>query len=163
VGHTPRNFHRFEFQTATTNVSDRHCEPTGRRKAPPDDRLREAIHFAEQRKNGLLRRFAPLNDGLLSLVSLSLPPRSGGEGSRVGVVPRMPLSANLPIDPPPPTPQSELRSSRPHHALARAEGGEKTHIRLLAAQNARAMPNLPPIEGAGNAGRPMRPRSRVRR
>jgi hypothetical protein len=25
----------------------RHCEPTGRRKAPPDDRLREAIHFAE--------------------------------------------------------------------------------------------------------------------
>ena len=22
----------------------RHCEPTGRRKAPPDDRLREAIH-----------------------------------------------------------------------------------------------------------------------
>ena len=29
----------------------------------------------------------------------------------------MPLSANLPIDPPPPTP--------PHHALTRAEGGEK--------------------------------------
>src|SRR3982074_2796495 len=27
----------------------RHCEPTGRRKAPPDDRLREAIHGAEQR------------------------------------------------------------------------------------------------------------------
>jgi len=24
----------------------RHCEPTGRRKAPPDDRLREAIHSA---------------------------------------------------------------------------------------------------------------------
>src|SRR6266404_7883218 len=24
----------------------RHCEPTGRRKAPPDDRLREAIHRA---------------------------------------------------------------------------------------------------------------------
>ncbi len=22
---------------------DRHCEPTGRREAPPDDRLREAI------------------------------------------------------------------------------------------------------------------------
>src|ERR1700682_1157727 len=30
---------------------------TGRRKAPPDDRLREAIHLAAQRKNGLLRRF----------------------------------------------------------------------------------------------------------
>src|SRR5690242_20196439 len=24
----------------------RHCEPTGRREAPPDDRLREAIHVA---------------------------------------------------------------------------------------------------------------------
>ena len=23
----------------------RHCEPTGRREAPPDDKLREAIHF----------------------------------------------------------------------------------------------------------------------
>src|SRR5437764_10933020 len=33
----------------------RHCEPPGRRKAPPDDRLREAIHSATQRKNGLLR------------------------------------------------------------------------------------------------------------
>src|SRR5258705_10016675 len=27
-------------------VGSRHCEPTGRRKAPPDDRLREAIHRA---------------------------------------------------------------------------------------------------------------------
>jgi hypothetical protein len=26
----------------------RHCEPTGRRKAPPDDRLREAIHRATE-------------------------------------------------------------------------------------------------------------------
>src|SRR5258707_10705116 len=26
--------------------ANRHCEPTGRRKAPPDDRLREAIHGA---------------------------------------------------------------------------------------------------------------------
>src|SRR5713226_902084 len=26
--------------------SHRHCEPTGRREAPPDDRLREAIHGA---------------------------------------------------------------------------------------------------------------------
>jgi len=24
----------------------RHCEPTGRREAPPDDRLREAIHLS---------------------------------------------------------------------------------------------------------------------
>src|SRR5580692_1393167 len=39
----------------------RHCEPTGRRKAPPDDRLRKAIHRTT-RKNGLLRRFAPRKD-----------------------------------------------------------------------------------------------------
>src|SRR6266481_7548843 len=31
----------------------RHCEPPGRRKAPPDDGLREAIHQAAK-KNGLL-------------------------------------------------------------------------------------------------------------
>src|SRR5258708_37897401 len=29
-------------------VSSRHCEPTGRRKAPPDDRLREAIQLWHQ-------------------------------------------------------------------------------------------------------------------
>ena len=29
-------------------LRDRHCEPTGRREAPPDDRLREAIHSAAQ-------------------------------------------------------------------------------------------------------------------
>jgi hypothetical protein len=34
----------------------------GRREAPPDDKLREAIHISAQRKNGLLRRFAPRND-----------------------------------------------------------------------------------------------------
>jgi hypothetical protein len=37
---------------------NRHCEPTGRRKAPPDDRLREAIQSLNG--TGLLRRFAPL-------------------------------------------------------------------------------------------------------
>jgi hypothetical protein len=31
----------------------RHCEPTGRREAPPDDRLREAIQLAAQRKKKL--------------------------------------------------------------------------------------------------------------
>ena len=41
------------------SMSGRHCEPTGRREALPDDRLREAIHFTVRRKNGLLRRFAP--------------------------------------------------------------------------------------------------------
>src|SRR6202795_1611640 len=33
----------------------RHCEPTGRREAPPDDRLREAIHVSAD-TDGLLRR-----------------------------------------------------------------------------------------------------------
>jgi len=54
--------YRFNFQTATPKCLSRHCEPTGRREAPPDDRLREAIHRAA-RKNGLLRRSAPRNDG----------------------------------------------------------------------------------------------------
>jgi hypothetical protein len=34
------------------NCPRRHCEPTGRREAPPDDRLREAIH--SDTKTGLL-------------------------------------------------------------------------------------------------------------
>ena len=37
-----------------------HCELTGRRNAPPDVRLPEAIHIAA--RTGLLRRFAPRND-----------------------------------------------------------------------------------------------------
>src|SRR5260370_20462942 len=41
-----------------------HCEPTGRREAPPDDRLREAIH-KQRSRYGLLRRFAPRNDALI--------------------------------------------------------------------------------------------------
>ena len=53
------------------------------------------------------------------------PREAAGRDQGWGVAPQMPLSANLPIDPPPPTPQSELRSSRPRHALTRAEGGEK--------------------------------------
>jgi diguanylate cyclase (GGDEF)-like protein len=36
---------------------------TGSRECAPDDRLREAIHRAAKRKNGLLRRYAPRNDG----------------------------------------------------------------------------------------------------
>jgi hypothetical protein len=48
---------------ASVKCFDRHCEPTGRREAPPDDRLREAIHLPAESKNGLRRRFAPRNDG----------------------------------------------------------------------------------------------------
>src|ERR1700738_3412053 len=34
-----------------TKMNLRHCEPTGRRKAPPDDRLREAIHATSSRES----------------------------------------------------------------------------------------------------------------
>ena len=40
----------------------RHCE--GRSDANRHCDRSEAIHFAAQRKNGLLRRFTPRNDGL---------------------------------------------------------------------------------------------------
>jgi hypothetical protein len=65
------------------------------------------------------------------------PREAAGRDQGWGVVQRTPLSANLPIDPPPPTP--------PRHALTRAEGGEKansifqTHLRILATQSARGL------------------------
>src|SRR4051812_30247722 len=45
----------------------------------PDDRLREAIHLAAQRKNGLLRRCAPRDGGLQlksSLGSVKIEPNN---------------------------------------------------------------------------------------
>src|SRR6202040_915757 len=42
----------------------RHCEPTDRRQAPPEDRLREAIWGAELGRSSLLRRYAPRNDSI---------------------------------------------------------------------------------------------------
>ena len=36
----------FDRAAGVTQLSPRHCEPPGRREAPPDDRLREAIHLA---------------------------------------------------------------------------------------------------------------------
>src|SRR5712691_7765414 len=71
----------------------------GSHECAPDDRLREAIHrpgrhcerseaihLAAQRKNGLLRRFAPRNDGKHTFATsprnapeplLNLPPKEG--------------------------------------------------------------------------------------
>jgi hypothetical protein len=44
-------FSQFYFRTATEKLTQhRHCEPTGRREAPPDDKLREAIHGAAGKK-----------------------------------------------------------------------------------------------------------------
>ncbi len=52
----------------------------------PDDRLREAIHLAAQRKNGLLRRSAPRNDGYGASYSAVIPRACGVSSTlRVGV------------------------------------------------------------------------------
>jgi hypothetical protein len=48
----------------------RHCEPPGRRNAPPDDKRHEAIHWATK-EDGLLRRCAPRNDGKKLICSLA--------------------------------------------------------------------------------------------
>src|SRR5258707_3561809 len=60
----------------------RHCEPTGRRKAPPDDKLREAIHLSEV-QNGLLRRCAPRNDDRKYPYACSISSRSTSSSSHL--------------------------------------------------------------------------------
>ena|ERR1700722_5096255 len=47
----------YSGQAGRRQLIDRHCEPTGRREAPPDDKLREAIQLCETIKEArLLRR-----------------------------------------------------------------------------------------------------------
>jgi hypothetical protein len=82
------------------------------------------------------------------------PREAAGRDQGWGVAPRMPLPANFLIDPPPPTPQNELRSSRPRHALTRAEGGEKKmhsnfkqHIPSLRAPAKQSMAQRAPNDG----------------
>ena len=111
-----------------------------------------------RRKGGLLR--CARNDGKIylrdsrrMLLRPPLPPRSGGEGSGVGGgAASSRSSGSCGYDPPPPTP--------PHHAQGRVEGGERTHLRDLAACYLREfclILSLAPEKGAGNAGRSMRP------
>src|SRR5690349_8753636 len=45
-----------------TNL-DRHCDPPGRREAPTDDRLREAIHLSACGAMDCFVAIAPRNDG----------------------------------------------------------------------------------------------------
>jgi ATP-dependent Lhr-like helicase len=73
---------------------------------------------------GFLPTLVELSASSPTMRSSPLPPRSGGEGSGVAPQTHGPkLALNLSKHPPPPTPQRELRSSRPHHALrARGEG-----------------------------------------
>src|SRR6195256_6173992 len=51
----------------------------GSRERAPDDRLREAIHWAAKKKNGLLRRFAPRNDD--DGTAIPFTTHTGGYGS----------------------------------------------------------------------------------
>jgi hypothetical protein len=39
------------------DAAKRHCEPTGRRKAPPDDRLREAIQLSAEKMDCFVAEF----------------------------------------------------------------------------------------------------------
>ena len=95
---------------------------------------------------------APIKQPAIVTVA-PLPPRSGWEGSGVGGGAAYTEAAFLRIDPPPPTP--------PHHAQERVEGGEiTTHEFTISRHDCpRFAFNFPPSrsEGAGNAGRPMRP------
>src|SRR5712664_2086758 len=68
---------RFNFQTARNKeILKPSLRANGSRECAPDDRLCEAIHRAAQRKNGLLRRFAPRNDGKHTFAT---PPRDAPE------------------------------------------------------------------------------------
>jgi hypothetical protein len=59
---TPGGESRFDFQTARATKTPS-LRANGSRERAPDDRLREAIQLAARKKAGLLRRFAPRNDG----------------------------------------------------------------------------------------------------
>jgi hypothetical protein len=56
----------------------------------------------------------------------SPPPRSGGEGSGVGVLQQTRCQRSKPIDPPPPTSRASFARLGPRHARGRVEGGERT-------------------------------------
>jgi hypothetical protein len=53
----------WEFFTDDYNTIWPSLRANGSRECAHDDKLSEAIHLTTTRKNGLLRRFAPRNDG----------------------------------------------------------------------------------------------------
>jgi|SRR5665647_263721 len=61
--HTPAGGARWLAPRSNPVTSRHHCEPTGRRKAPPDDKLREAIHSATKGRMDCFVAIAPRNDG----------------------------------------------------------------------------------------------------
>jgi hypothetical protein len=101
-----------------------------------------------------------------AIAASPLPPRSGGEGSGVGVPQQTRCQTSKLTDPPPPTPDQVRGRPPPRHAQGRVEGGEITGTRLrdLAAGFARGLPEIfltLQTEGAGNTGCALHPRSRV--
>jgi hypothetical protein len=58
MGERRDDVYGFNFQTAL----DPHCEPTGRANARPMTGSAKQSIVAAERKDGLLRRFAPRND-----------------------------------------------------------------------------------------------------
>src|ERR1700682_5301067 len=87
------------------------------------------------------------------------PRRRGWQGSGVPQQPR--CQRSKPIDPPPPTPDQVRGRLPPRHAQGRVEGGELTCMTSRSRRVFRARYSFisRPLqsEGAGNAGRPMRP------
>jgi hypothetical protein len=65
---------RFPIQFSSNRVSTPSLRANGSRECAPDDRLREAIHLAAQRKNGLLR-FARNDVDMLSPSRDAMRPR----------------------------------------------------------------------------------------
>jgi hypothetical protein len=80
--HRPCPFHDFK-QTEFDRIHSRHCERS------------EAIHFAEQKKNGLLRRFAPRND-VAAIPSMTSRSRGAMRPSLDGVRPRKKRAQGMP-------------------------------------------------------------------
>ena len=138
----------------------------GSRECAPDDRLREAIHFAAQRKNGLLRRFrlrslsyggqvAPRNDGKLHPDSFVVPAKAGTHTPRPIIL------------------DAEAEAFCPTNAGGYGSllsQGRRKRIQLSDSKRAFAPRGamhpsyafiFRPIEGVGNAGCPLHPQPRV--
>src|SRR5260370_25223874 len=81
---------RFEVRDGSHCGSRSSLRANGSRECAPDDRLREAIHAATQRKNGLLRRSTPRNDGIARLPPLDLAYSAANTAFAISAVPLLP-------------------------------------------------------------------------
>src|SRR5258708_2401501 len=141
----------------------------GSRECAPDDRHREANHFAAQRKNGLLRRFrlrslsyggqvAPRNDGKLHPDSFVVPAKAGTH---------TPCPIILDAEAEAFCPNKRRWLWVPAFAGTTLEDSicqTADTASRPAARCARAVACISrPIEGVGNAGCPLHPQPRVQR